>query len=75
MHGIAWRAHCSSVLALLSELLDSLQVLFWEEEMVLTLVGLQLTKIAFISVIVCERFNKDTVPKVGFSMRRTSKRM
>lgn len=63
------------MLTLFSELLDLLQVLFWEEEVVLTLVGLQVTKTTFVGVVACGQFNRDTVPKVGFSMRRTSKGM
>uniref|UniRef100_A0A8C9F5G1 Uncharacterized protein n=1 Tax=Pavo cristatus TaxID=9049 RepID=A0A8C9F5G1_PAVCR len=61
------------MLALFSELLDLFQVLFWKEEMVLTLVGLQLTETTFASVIASGQFNEDTVLKVGFSMRRTTK--
>lgn len=73
MHGTAWRVHCSSMLALFSELLDSFQVLLWKEKMVLTLVGLQLTKTTFVNVIMSGQFKEDTIPKVGFSMRRPTK--
>ncbi|POI29459.1 hypothetical protein CIB84_006791 [Bambusicola thoracicus] len=69
----AWRVRSSSMLALFSELLDSLLVLLWKEKMVLTLGGLQLTKTTFVNVITSGQFKERQSPKGGLQYEEAHK--
>ncbi|KAK7602554.1 hypothetical protein V9T40_008143 [Parthenolecanium corni] len=62
------------MLALINRILDWFKSLFWKEEMELTLVGLQNSgKTTFVNVIASGQFNQDTIPTVGFNMRKITK--
>lgn len=48
--------------------------LFWNEEMEITLVGLQMSgKTTFVNVISCGQFREDMIPTVGFNMRNVTR--
>ena len=58
----------------LRSLLDWLKSMFWQEEMELTLVGLQNSgKTTLVSVIASGEFHEDMIPTVGFNMRKVTK--
>lgn len=59
------------MLSLVNRILDWFRSLFWEEEMELTLVGLQNSgKTTFVNVIASGQFTEDMIPTVGFNMRK-----
>lgn len=59
---------------LIDRFLDWVKSLFWKQEMELTLVGLQNAgKTTLVNVISSGGFQEDTIPTVGFNMRRVSK--
>ena len=50
------------------------KILFWKEEMELTLVGLQNSgKTTFVNLIASGQFSDDMIPTVGFNMRKITK--
>mmetsp|Transcript_30509 Transcript_30509/g.47413 ORF Transcript_30509/g.47413 Transcript_30509/m.47413 type:complete len:186 (-) Transcript_30509:125-682(-) len=54
--------------------IEWLQSLFWKQEMELTLVGLQNSgKTTLVNVLASGDFVDDTIPTVGFNMRKVSK--
>lgn len=62
------------MLALINRILDWFKSLFWKEEMELTLVGLQNSgKTTFVNVIASGQFHQDSIPTVGFNMRKITK--
>ncbi|KAF7241976.1 hypothetical protein EG68_10707 [Paragonimus skrjabini miyazakii] len=62
------------MLAFFQRILDWIRSLFWREEMDLTLVGLQYSgKTTFVNVIASGQFVEDTIPTVGFNLRRVTK--
>ena len=60
--------------AFVQRILDWFKSLFWKEEMELTLVGLQNSgKTTFVNLIASGQFVEDTIPTVGFTMRKITK--
>ncbi|VDN40144.1 unnamed protein product [Gongylonema pulchrum] len=59
---------------MINRVLDWIRSLFWQEEMELTLVGLQNSgKTTFVNVIASGMFTEDMIPTVGFNMRKITK--
>lgn len=59
---------------IIERILEWLRSLFWKKEMELTLVGLGLTgKTSFLDVISTGSFSDDTIPTIGFNMRKFKK--
>lgn len=62
------------MLSFFNKILDWFKRLFWQEEMELTLVGLQNSgKTTFVNVIASGQYSEDMIPTVGFNMRRVTK--
>jgi len=62
------------VLSIFQRFLDWLKALFFKEEMELSLVGLQYSgKTTFVNVIASGSYTEDTIPTVGFNMRKVQK--
>lgn len=62
------------MLSIFNKILDWFRRLFWQEEMELTLVGLQNSgKTTFVNVIASGQYSEDMIPTVGFNMRRVTK--
>lgn len=60
--------------AFVQRILDWFKGLFWREEMELTLIGLQNSgKTTFVNLIASGQFVEDTIPTVGFTMRKITK--
>lgn len=58
----------------LGNLWEWLQSLFWQQEMELTLVGLQNAgKTTLVNVLTYGKTDEDTIPTVGFNMRKVTK--
>jgi ADP-ribosylation factor-like protein 8 len=58
----------------ITKILDWFKSLFWTQEMELTLVGLQNAgKTTLVNVISYGKVDEDTIPTVGFNMRKVSK--
>eukprot|EP00761_Pharyngomonas_kirbyi_P012232 gb/GECH01012259.1/.p1 GENE.gb/GECH01012259.1/~~gb/GECH01012259.1/.p1 ORF type:complete len:186 (+),score=27.62 gb/GECH01012259.1/:1-558(+) len=59
---------------LIDRFLEWIKSLFWKQEMELTLVGLQNAgKTTLVNVISSGGYQEDTIPTVGFNMRKVSK--
>jgi ADP-ribosylation factor-like protein 8 len=60
--------------AIIQNFLGWLKSLFWKEEMEITIVGLQYSgKTTFTNLIASDGFTEDTIPTVGFNMRKITK--
>ena len=60
--------------AALKSLMDWIKSLFWKQELELTLVGLQNAgKTTLVNTISFGQMNEDTIPTIGFNMRKVSK--
>ncbi|KAG2393853.1 hypothetical protein C9374_003617 [Naegleria lovaniensis] len=62
------------MLSALKSILDWFKSLFWKQELELTLVGLQNAgKTTLVNTISFGQMNEDTIPTIGFNMRKVSK--
>ncbi|KAL7752533.1 hypothetical protein RI367_002067 [Sorochytrium milnesiophthora] len=71
-HQRQYKTHTMS--GIIRAFLDWVRSLFWKQEMELTLVGLQASgKSTLVNVIANGQFTEDTIPTVGFNMRKVTK--